>query len=69
MKVSELEEKDKDVSLILANQRNTRSNHTSNSLNRTNKSSFDMNDTMESYKNYYEDKIVEIFDEMDRIRA
>ncbi len=28
-----------------------------------------LNDTIESYRNYYEDKIVEIFEEMDRIRG
>lgn len=28
-----------------------------------------MNDTMSSYKNYYEDKIVDLFEEMERIRG
>ena len=52
--------------MIVGNQRSTKSGHTNS---RNPKSSLDMNDTMESYKNYYEDKIVEIFDELERIRG
>lgn len=41
-------------------------------VNRTKTSAMDvtnLNDTIESYRNYYEDKIVEIFQEMDRIKS
>lgn len=43
-------------------QRSGKSYHTNPQITRNLKSATDMNETMESYKNYYEDKVIEIFE-------